>query len=86
MNQREHFHCACGTAEHQFSLATDGEDFSWLEPCMSHYGSFWSRLWRGLRYIAGAGRNDCHFDTIELTADDLDRLAATAKRMAEAIR
>lgn len=74
-----YFECDCGSKEHTFCVTTqDWEDY--LPPQLyfhfqlSQPSTFIGRCWKGIKYIFGYKCKYGHWDTINLSEEDLNRL------------
>lgn len=73
-----HFVCDCSTAEHtlRFRLTRwdlDGQPSLDMDFFLSHYKSFWRRLWTAFRYVFKLGRLNSDFGSWILAPRDAER-------------
>jgi hypothetical protein len=72
-----YFECECGHNEHTYSLtSTDDGDESelYFNFQLSPRNNFFNRVLASVKYIFGYQCKYGHWDTIQITEDDLDRL------------
>jgi hypothetical protein len=72
---REHLDCQCENLRHTVRFTLDPNDGGlYLDTHLTHYDSFWKRLWNALRYLWGADVRDGHFDTTLIRPADHGRI------------
>ena len=76
---KHYFECDCGLDEHRFCVTSEEaeDDFPpqlYFHVQMCQYRSFFKRTFEALRYILGYKSKYGHWDTINISEDDTNRL------------
>ena len=76
---KHYFECDCGTDEHIFCVTSEDleDDFPpqlYFHIQMSQYRNVFKRIFEGIKYIFGYKSKYGHWDTINISEDDLNRL------------
>jgi hypothetical protein len=78
-NMKHYFECDCGLDEHRFCITSEEleDDFPpqlYFHIQMSQFRNFSQRLVQGLKYILGYKSKYGHWNTINISEDDLNRM------------
>ena len=79
-SMKHYFECDCNHEEHRFCVTSEDLNYDDLPPQlyfhvqMSQYRGILRRTWQAIRYIFGYKSTYGHWDTVNISEDDLDRL------------
>jgi hypothetical protein len=78
-SMKHYFECDCGCDEHRFCVTSEDseEDFPpqlYFHIQMSQYKNITKRLFEAFRYVMGYKSKYGHWDTINVSEDDLNRM------------
>jgi len=79
-SMKHYFECDCGADEHRFCITSEEESEDSFPPQlflhiqMSQYRSFTKRLFEAFRYVLGYKSKYGHWNTINISEDDLNRM------------
>lgn len=80
--EHHYFSCSCGDMSHTLRIVYDPDyNDAYIEPGLSIYLPWYSRLWLAIKYVFGHGHGHNSFDCFVFTIKDANMMAKLMYRM-----
>lgn len=77
--KKQYFECDCGSDEHRFCITSEDEEDSFAPQLYFHlqlhqHRNIFKKIWVAIKYVFGYECRYGHWDTINISEDDANRL------------